>query len=230
MPAGSRWEVAGASEQMAEVFTSLGIAMLIAILLVYIIMVGTFRSIINPLILLVSIPFAAVGAVVLMVITGTPLGMPTLIGLLMLIGIVVTNAIVLMDLIEQFRDQGMDARTAVVEGARRRLRPILMTAVATILALTPMALGFGEGSFLSRPLALVVIGGLVSSTFLTLVLVPDGLPVGGSVAARPAEGAGRVGRPGLIDSPGHARRPPGRTARWASRPSAGFVRPAAGVG
>jgi hydrophobic/amphiphilic exporter-1 (mainly G- bacteria), HAE1 family len=172
MPAGSRWEIAGASQQMAEVFTSLGIAMLIAILLVYIIMVGTFRSIINPLILLVSIPFAAVGAVLLMVITGTPLGMPTLIGLLMLIGIVVTNAIVLMDLIEQFRDQGMDARTAVVEGARRRLRPILMTAVATILALTPMALGLGEGSFLSRPLALVVIGGLLSSTFLTLVLVP----------------------------------------------------------
>ena len=172
MPAGSRWEVAGASEQMAEVFTSLGIAMLIAILLVYIIMVGTFRSIINPLILLVSIPFAAVGAVILMFVTGTPLGMPTLIGLLMLIGIVVTNAIVLMDLIEQFRDQGMDAQTAVVEGARRRLRPILMTAVATILALTPMALGFGEGSFLSRPLALVVIGGLVSSTFLTLVIVP----------------------------------------------------------
>ena len=172
MPAGSRWEVAGASEQMAEVFTSLGIAMLVAILLVYVIMVGTFRSVVNPIILLVSIPFAAVGAVLLMVITGTPLGMPTLIGLLMLIGIVVTNAIVLMDLIEQFRDQGMDARTAVVEGARRRLRPILMTAVATILALTPMALGLGEGSFLSRPLAVVVIGGLVSSTFLTLVLVP----------------------------------------------------------
>lgn len=78
----------------------------------------------------------------------------------------------LLDLIEQFRDRGMDAHTAVIEGARRRLRPILMTAVATILALTPMALGLGEGSFLSRPLAVVVIGGLVSSTLLTLVIVP----------------------------------------------------------
>lgn len=172
LPAGARWEMAGASEQMGDVFTSLGVAMLVAILLVYLIMVATFRSLLNPLILLVSIPFAAVGAVVLLFVTGTSLGMPSLIGLLMLIGIVVTNAIVLLDLIEQFRDRGMDASTAVVEGARRRLRPILMTAVATILALAPMALGLGKGSFLSGPLAVVVIGGLVSSTLLTLILVP----------------------------------------------------------
>src|SRR5659263_95868 len=104
-------------------------------------MVGTFRSLLNPLILLVSIPFAAVGAVVLLLVTQTSLGMASLIGLLMLIGIVVTNAIVLLDLVEQFREGGMDARSAVAEGARRRLRPILMTAAATILALTPMALG-----------------------------------------------------------------------------------------
>jgi hydrophobic/amphiphilic exporter-1 (mainly G- bacteria), HAE1 family len=172
LPAGARWQMAGASEQMGDVFTSLGVAMLVAILLVYLIMVATFRSLLNPLILLVSIPFAAVGAVLLLFVTGTSLGMPSLIGLLMLIGIVVTNAIVLLDLIEQFRDRGMDAPTAVVEGARRRLRPILMTAVATILALAPMALGLGKGSFLSGPLAVVVIGGLVSSTLLTLVLVP----------------------------------------------------------
>ena len=99
--------------------------------------------------------------------------MPSLVGLLMLIGIVVTNAIVLLDLVEQFRRKGMDARTAVIEGGRRRLRPILMTAVATILALIPMALGIGgEGGFLSTPLAVVVIGGLFTSTFLTLILVP----------------------------------------------------------
>ncbi len=172
LPTGARWEMAGASEMMNDVFSSLGMAMLIAILLVYLIMVVTFRSLLNPLILLVSIPFAAVGAVWLLLITGTSLGMPSMIGLLMLIGIVVTNAIVLLDLIEQFRDRGMDAPTAVVEGGRRRLRPILMTAVATILALAPMALGLGEGSFLSRPLAVVVIGGLVSSTLLTLIIVP----------------------------------------------------------
>ncbi|MBU2603759.1 MAG: efflux RND transporter permease subunit [Actinobacteria bacterium] len=172
MPEGSSWRMAGVTEMMNDMFTTLGIAMLVAVMLVYLIMVGTFRSLLNPLILLVSIPFAAVGAILLLLVTGTTLGMPSLIGLLMLIGIVVTNAIVFLDLVEQFRDQGMDARTAVIEGGRRRLRPILMTAVATILALTPMALGLGEGSFLSRPLAVVVIGGLLTSTALTLVLVP----------------------------------------------------------
>jgi HAE1 family hydrophobic/amphiphilic exporter-1 len=173
LPDGATWELGGATEATNDVFRTLGIAMLIAILLVYIIMVATFRSLLNPLILLVSIPFAAVGAVLALVITGTSLGMPSLVGLLMLIGIVVTNAIVLLDLVEQFRRRGMDAPTAVIEGGRRRLRPILMTAVATILALTPMALGFGgEGGFLSAPLAVVVIGGLFTSTFLTLVLVP----------------------------------------------------------
>ena len=173
LPQGATWELGGATQATNDVFRTLGIAMLIAILLVYIIMVATFHSLLNPLILLVSIPFAAVGAVLALVITGTSLGMPSLVGLLMLIGIVVTNAIVLLDLIEQFRRRGMDARTAVIEGGRRRLRPILMTAVATILALIPMALGIGgEGGFLSTPLAIVVIGGLFTSTFLTLVLVP----------------------------------------------------------
>ena len=103
LPAGATWELAGATEVTNDVFRTLGIAMLIAILLVYIIMVATFRSLLNPLILLVSIPFAAVGAVLLLLITGTSLGMPSLVGLLMLIGIVVTNAIVLLDLVEQFR-------------------------------------------------------------------------------------------------------------------------------
>jgi HAE1 family hydrophobic/amphiphilic exporter-1 len=173
LPQGATWELGGATQMTNDVFRSLGIAMLVAILLVYIIMVATFRSLLNPLILLVSIPFAAVGAVLALVITGTSLGMPSLIGLLMLIGIVVTNAIVLLDLIEQFRRKGMDARTAVIEGGRRRLRPILMTAIATILALVPMALGIGgKGGFLSTPLAVVVIGGLFTSTFLTLILVP----------------------------------------------------------
>ena len=173
LPAGASWELGGATQAMNDVFGSLAVAMLAAILFVYIIMVATFRSLLNPLILLISIPFAAVGAVLALVITGTSLGMPSMIGLLMLIGIVVTNAIVLLDLVEQFRRKGMDARTAVIEGGRRRLRPILMTAVATILALIPMALGIGgKGGFLSTPLAVVVIGGLVTSTFLTLILVP----------------------------------------------------------
>jgi HAE1 family hydrophobic/amphiphilic exporter-1 len=123
--------------------------------------------------LLVSIPFAATGSLILMLATQTQLGLPSLIGLLMLIGIVVTNAIVLLDLVRQYRNQGMDARTAVIEGGRRRLRPILMTAIATILALMPMALGLSKDSgFIAAPLAVTVIGGLASSTVLTLLLVP----------------------------------------------------------
>ncbi|MFI6297245.1 efflux RND transporter permease subunit [Nonomuraea sp. NPDC050790] len=171
--AGASYTIGGVSADQAEAFSDLGIAMLAAIAIVFMIMVATFRSFVQPLILLVSIPFAATGAIGLLVATDTALGVPALIGMLMLIGIVVTNAIVLIDLINQYRDQGMGIVEAVVEGGRRRLRPILMTAVATICALTPMALGVtGSGGFISQPLAIVVIGGLISSTLLTLVLVP----------------------------------------------------------
>ncbi|MEV4379160.1 efflux RND transporter permease subunit [Streptosporangium sp. NPDC049644] len=173
MPAGASFTVGGVSADQAEAFGQLGLAMLAAIAIVFMIMVATFRSFVQPLILLVSVPFAATGAIGLLLATGTPLGVPALIGMLMLIGIVVTNAIVLIDLINQYREQGMGIVEAVVEGGRRRLRPILMTAVATIFALIPMALGLtGSGGFISQPLAIVVIGGLLSSTLLTLVLVP----------------------------------------------------------
>ena len=120
-----------------------------------------------------SIPFAATGALGMLLITDTALGIPALIGMLLLVGIVVTNAIVLIDLINQYRKEGRDLRSAIMDGARQRLRPILMTALATIFALTPMALGItGGGGFISQPLAVVVIGGLFSSTVLTLVIVP----------------------------------------------------------
>lgn len=170
---GATVAVGGASAQQEDAFGDLGLAVLAAIAIVFLIMVATFRSITQALILLISIPFAATGAIGLLLATGTPLGVPALIGVLMLVGIVVTNAIVLLDLVNQYRAQGMGITEAVVEGGRRRLRPILMTAVATIFALLPMALGLtGEGGFISQPLAVVVIGGLLSSTLLTLVLVP----------------------------------------------------------
>ncbi|WP_432977789.1 efflux RND transporter permease subunit [Dactylosporangium sp. CA-233914] len=173
LPAGATVTLGGVTQDQQEAFGQLGLAMLAAIAIVFIIMVATFRSVAQPLILLVSIPFAATGAIILLLATNTPLGLPAMIGVLMLIGIVVTNAIVLMDLINQYRESGMPVREAVVEGGRRRLRPILMTAVATICALLPMAIGLtGEGGFISQPLAIVVIGGLISSTLLTLVLVP----------------------------------------------------------
>ncbi|MBU8856796.1 MULTISPECIES: efflux RND transporter permease subunit [unclassified Micromonospora] len=170
---GATYVIGGVSADQADAFADLGLAVLAAIAIVFLIMVATFRSLTQALILLISVPFAATGAIGLLLVTGTPLGVPALIGVLMLVGIVVTNAIVLLDLINQYRAHGMDVTEAVVEGGRRRLRPILMTAVATIFALLPMALGLtGEGGFISKPLAVVVIGGLLSSTMLTLVLVP----------------------------------------------------------
>jgi HAE1 family hydrophobic/amphiphilic exporter-1 len=173
LPAGATYTLGGVSADQADAFKQLGLAVLAAIAIVFIIMVATFRSLVQPLLLLISIPFAATGAIALLLITGTPLGVPALIGVLMLVGIVVTNAIVLMDLINHYRREGMGVKEAVIEGGRHRLRPILMTAIATIFALLPMALGLtGEGGFISQPLAIVVIGGLVSSTLLTLVLVP----------------------------------------------------------
>jgi len=173
LPAGVTVSLGGVTASQTQAFSGLLLALLIAILLVYLVMVATFRSIIQPLILLVSIPFAATGSILLLLITHTTLGVPALIGLLMLVGIVVTNAIVLLDLVNQYRAKGLDARAAVVEGGRRRLRPILMTAIATILALLPMALGLSKaGVFIAGPLAIVVIGGLTTSTILTLLLVP----------------------------------------------------------
>ncbi len=172
-PAGIEVTSGGASEDQAKAFSQLGLAMALAIVLVFIIMVATFKSLVQPLILLVSIPFAATGALAGLLVTGTPLGVPAMIGLLMLIGIVVTNAIVLIDLINSYRERGADPLTATIDGARLRLRPIIMTAAATVCALLPMGLGLtGGGLFISRPLAVVVIGGLVSSTLLTLLLVP----------------------------------------------------------
>ncbi|WP_432025556.1 efflux RND transporter permease subunit [Streptomyces sp. 1222.5] len=173
LPAGATAEIGGVSSDQDDAFKNLGLAMLAAIAIVFMLLVATFRSLVQPLILLVSIPFAATGAIGLLIATGTPMGVPAMIGMLMLIGIVVTNAIVLIDLINQYRAQGHGVVQAVIEGGRHRLRPILMTALATIFALLPMALGVtGEGGFIAQPLAVVVIGGLISSTLLTLLLVP----------------------------------------------------------
>jgi HAE1 family hydrophobic/amphiphilic exporter-1 len=173
LPSGATATIGGVTSSQSDAFSQLGIALLAAILIVYVVMVATFRSLRQPLLLLVSIPFAATGAIALQVISGIPLGVASLIGVLMLIGIVVTNAIVLVDLVNQYRRRGMTVPEAVVHGASRRLRPILMTALATIFALLPMAVGLtGHGGFISQPLAIVVIGGLVSSTLLTLVVLP----------------------------------------------------------
>lgn len=173
LPDGTTARIGGVSADQEEAFADLGMALLAAVAIVYLVMVATFRSLLQPLILLVSVPFAATGAIGMLLLTGTPLGVPSLIGMLMLVGIVVTNAIVLIDLVNQYRRQDLGVTDSVLEGGRHRLRPIVMTALATVFALVPMALGLTGGSvFISQPLALVVIGGLISSTILTLVLVP----------------------------------------------------------
>lgn len=173
LPAGVTAALGGVSASQAQSFSDLGTALLAAVAIVFIVMVGTFRSIRQPLILLISIPFAATGAFVALLITDTALDVSALIGMLLLVGIVVTNAIVLIDLINQYRKEGRGIQESILDGSRQRLRPILMTALATIFALTPMAIGItGSGGFISQPLAIVVIGGLFSSTLLTLIIVP----------------------------------------------------------
>ncbi|MEV6819685.1 efflux RND transporter permease subunit [Nocardiopsis dassonvillei] len=173
LPEGATATLGGVSQDQSEGFAQLMLAMVAAIVICYLIMVATFKSLLQPLMLLISVPFAITGSLGLLLVTGTPLGVAGMVGMLMLIGVVITNAIVLMDLINQNQNNGMPLREAIVEGARHRLRPILMTALATVAALTPMALGItGGGAFISAPLAIVVIGGLLSSTVLTLILVP----------------------------------------------------------
>ena len=172
LPIGATATIGGVSAEQTESFQQLGLALLAAVAIVYLVMVATFSSLIQPLILLISIPFAATGALGLLLLTDTPLGVPALIGMLLLVGVVVTNAIVLIDLINQYRKQGRSIQQSIIDGSRQRLRPILMTALATIFALSPLAFGITGGGFISQPLAIVVIGGLVSSTLLTLVIVP----------------------------------------------------------
>ncbi|RWZ50005.1 AcrB/AcrD/AcrF family protein [Labedella phragmitis] len=173
LPDGATVSLGGSVTARVDAFQQMGIVSLIAVLIVYTIMVAAFRSLVQPALLLVAIPFAATGGAIIQGISGEPIGIPSLIGCLMLVGIVVTNSIVLVDLVNQRRAAGMPLHEAIIDGASRRIRPILMTAAATVFALVPMALGFTNSSaFISRPLALVVIGGLVSSTLLTLIVLP----------------------------------------------------------
>lgn len=172
LPAGVTVSVGGASQQQSETFQSLGVALLVAILLVYLVMVATFGNLRDPFVILFSLPLAIIGAIVALFVTGRPLGLPALIGLLLLIGIVVTNAIVLLDRVKQQRERGLAYREALLEAGRTRLRPILMTAFATILALLPLALGLNQGAIIASELATVVIGGLLTSTLLTLLIIP----------------------------------------------------------
>jgi HAE1 family hydrophobic/amphiphilic exporter-1 len=172
MPEGISAMVSGQSEEMTESFRSMQFALALAIFLVYIVMASQFESLIHPLVILFTIPLALVGAVLALFLTGTTINIVALIGVIMLAGIVVNNAIVLVDLINQLRAQGKERIEAIMEAGAARLRPILMTSLTTALGLLPMAMGFGEGSEVRAPMAITVIGGLLVSTMLTLVVIP----------------------------------------------------------
>ena len=172
LPEGITAMVSGQSEEMQESFLSMQFALALAIFLVYLVMASQFESLIHPFVILFTIPLALVGAVLALFLTGTTINIVALIGVIMLAGIVVNNAIVLVDLINQLRAQGRDRFDAIMEAGAARLRPILMTSLTTALGLLPMAIGFGEGSEVRAPMAITVIGGLLVSTFLTLVVIP----------------------------------------------------------
>ncbi|MGD6778533.1 efflux RND transporter permease subunit [Sutcliffiella horikoshii] len=171
LPNGVTMEVAGVTADMQETFTQLGLAMLAAIAIVYFILVVTFGEGVAPFAILFSLPFAVIGAFVGLLLAGETISVPVMMGLLMLIGIVVTNAIVLVDRIIHMERDGLTMREAILEAGATRLRPILMTAIATIGALIPLAID-GGGGLISKGLGVTVIGGLTSSTLLTLIIVP----------------------------------------------------------
>ena len=164
--------LAGQNEEMDVAFKSLRFALLLAVFLVYLVMASQFESLLHPFVILFSIPLALIGAIWALFITGSSISVVVFIGLILLAGIVVNNAIVLIDLINQLRRRGKTKIEAIIEGGRSRLRPIVMTTMTTALGLLPLALGFGEGSEVRAPMAITVIGGLLVSTLLTLIVIP----------------------------------------------------------
>ena len=164
--------VTGQFREMNESLTSLRFALILAIFLVYVIMASTFENLVHPLVILFSVPLALVGVVGALGVMGLPLSVVVFIGLIVLAGVVVNNAIVLVDTINRLRSDGLERMQAIRQAATMRLRPILITTATTVLGLAPISLGLGEGAEIQQPLAITVIGGLVSSTMLTLVVIP----------------------------------------------------------
>jgi HAE1 family hydrophobic/amphiphilic exporter-1 len=200
-PDGYAFQFGGEYEEQQEAFGELTLAALLALALVYMVMAAQFESLRDPFIILFSIPLAAVGVITTLVLTHTTFNMQGFLGVIMLVGIVVNNAIILVDYTNQLRrEHGYKLREAIVAAGSRRLRPVLMTTATTVLGLFPMALGIGEGSELQEPMARVVIGGLISSTLITLVLIPVIYSIveerGEKRAARPVRLDG-VGEPQL---------------------------------
>ncbi|MGB5295958.1 MAG: efflux RND transporter permease subunit [Thermoanaerobaculia bacterium] len=172
LPSGYEWRIGGQRQEMETSFASMRLAILLAIFMVYLVMASQFESLLHPLVILFSVPFALIGLLVTLYATDTTVSIVVLIGAILLAGIVVNNAIILVDYTNQLRREGASKLEALRQAGEVRLRPILMTTATTVLGLLPMALGLGEGSELRSPMALTVIGGLVTSTALTLLIIP----------------------------------------------------------
>jgi HAE1 family hydrophobic/amphiphilic exporter-1 len=172
LPVGILGSVSGQSEEMAQSFRSLGLAFALAVFLVYLVMASQFESLLHPFVILFTIPMGLIGSIWGLYVTGTTINSVALIGLIMLAGIVVNNAIVLIDAINQARERGLERLEAIKLAGRTRLRPILITSVSTIIGLIPMAIGIGEGAEIRRPMAITVIAGNLVATFLTLIVIP----------------------------------------------------------
>ena len=171
-PSGYRYEIGGGEKDRREAFSGMGVALALGILLIYMILASQFESFVHPLTIMLAIPLEVIGVVGALLLTGQPLGIMVFLGILMLTGIVVSNSILLVQMINLLRERGYELREAIIAGGGLRLRPILMTAIATLFAMIPLALGLRAGSEMWQPLAIAVIGGLTTSTFLTLFVVP----------------------------------------------------------
>ena len=166
------WQISGQSDEMQRSLGSLQFALSLAIFLVYIIMASTFESVLHPFVILFSVPLAVIGVIFALAALSTPLSVVVLIGAIVLSGVVVNNAIVLVDTINRLRETGLSRTEAIIAASKLRLRPILITTLTTALGLLPLALGYGEGSEIQQPLAVTIIAGLTTSTLLTLIFIP----------------------------------------------------------
>jgi multidrug efflux pump subunit AcrB len=171
-PEGFTATLGGQTAEQQKAFNGLKFAAVMALLLVYMVMASQFKSLVDPLVVMFSVPLGVSGVFIMLYLTGTKLSVNSFMGIIMMVGIVVSNGVLLVDFANVLRRRGKELREATIEAGRTRLRPILMTTIATITGLTPMALGIGEGSETNLPLARAVIGGLLVSTFFTLFLVP----------------------------------------------------------
>ncbi len=172
LPSGVQIEIGGSMEEQQESFSQLGLLLILVSLLVYIVLASQFESLTYPFMIILTVPFAFTGSILLLSLSGEPLGIMGFVGLIMLVGMVVKNAIVLIDYINLNRERGMSIITAVVHGGRSRLRPVLMTTLTTILGMIPLAIGTGQGSEMWKALGISIIGGMTFSTIITLVLIP----------------------------------------------------------